>query len=205
VVRVGLMATPATKPPAAAALKLTAAVSNSRLDEARALLEQGANPDVSPTSMPPISFACGNGNLAMVKLLIEHGASIETADKEHNRSPLAWAAGGSKKGCDACTQLLIEKKAAVNRADNEGSTPLLEATKTGLLRSLQLLLSAGAEKDVVAGNNTPLDWAMVMYREEQEAMLRKWRAKRNPDKVPHCADGRPTEEWLLPPEFRGKK
>ena len=49
-----------------------------------------------------------NGHEAVVKLLLEKGAELETKDKDYGRTPLLWAA---ENGHEAVVKLLLEKGA----------------------------------------------------------------------------------------------
>ena len=56
----------------------------------------------------PLSLAAKNGHEAIVKLLLEKGAKLETKDKYQSRMPLLWAA---EKGHNAVVKLLPEEGA----------------------------------------------------------------------------------------------
>ena len=66
--------------------------------------------------------AAQNGNEAVVKLLLEKGADMESKDKD-GRTSLSWAA---QNGNEAVVKLLLEKGADLESKDNKYSrTPLL--------------------------------------------------------------------------------
>lgn len=74
---------------------LVKAIENEDVSEVKNLLEKGIDPNVATNSdswiwtfmevsaRRPISVACRAGNLEIVKLLIEYGATTETVDGEH--------------------------------------------------------------------------------------------------------------------------
>ena len=55
----------------------------------------------------PLSWPAWNGHDAVVKLLLEKGAELETKDSD-GQTPLSWAA---EDGHDAVVKLLLEKGA----------------------------------------------------------------------------------------------
>ena len=59
----------------------------------RALLERGADPNIRDEGdhAYPIHFAAERGDLAIVRLLIEHGADPIGADTDHELDVLGWA------------------------------------------------------------------------------------------------------------------
>ena len=74
---------------------LVNAIESENIDEVKILLEKGIDPNVATLSdgwiwsflemspRRPISVACKTGNLKIVRLLIEYGATTETVDGEH--------------------------------------------------------------------------------------------------------------------------
>ena len=82
-----------------------------------------------------------NGHEAVVKLLLEKGADIESKD-DYGRTPLSWAAEGGHK---AVVKLLLEKGADMESKDDYGQTPLSWAAEGGHEAVVQLLLEKGAD------------------------------------------------------------
>jgi ankyrin repeat protein len=107
----------------------------------------------------PLSWAIENGNEAVVKLLLEHNADVQTKDKS-GRTPLILA---SEKGFEAIARLLIDKNAHVRSRDRDfGRTSLSWASKHGHEAVVRLLLDKGAERVVNSrdkSGNTALTWA----------------------------------------------
>ena len=81
------------------------------------LLQEGANPDhdlfwteewkrYPYVFLPPLHCACMNGDLKIVKLLVENGANINRRGGHHNMPPLHYAPEGKK----ADVEYLMSKK-----------------------------------------------------------------------------------------------
>lgn len=71
-----------------------AAVSNRHVEIARWLLEHGASPNARASDQSrqsALHSAAWNGDLSMVRLLVESGADLQMVDDEYNASPLGWA------------------------------------------------------------------------------------------------------------------
>ena len=74
-----------------------------------ALLENGHGLNFKDSdNRTPLLWAAEYGREAVVKLLLEKGAELETKGKEYGRTPLLWAAGN---GHEAVVKLLLEKGA----------------------------------------------------------------------------------------------
>ncbi|KAK3362198.1 heterokaryon incompatibility protein-domain-containing protein [Lasiosphaeria ovina] len=72
-------------------------------------------------SQAPLSWAAAGGHEAVVRLLLEKGASIDLKDEHCGWTPLSWAAAG---GHEAVVRLLLEKGVSVDLRDMDGQTPL---------------------------------------------------------------------------------
>jgi hypothetical protein len=73
---------------------LMAAVDHQQHHVVRWLLGQGANANARITSLSrqtALHNAAWNGDLDMVKLLVEHGADFHARDGEHDNTPRGWA------------------------------------------------------------------------------------------------------------------
>ena len=106
----------------------------------------------------PLSYAAENGHEAMIKLLLEEGAELESKDSKFSRTPLLWAA---EKGHEAVVKLLLNKGADLESEDSLGRMPLSYAAEDGHKGVVELLLEKGAVfelKDTKYGR-TPLLWA----------------------------------------------
>jgi ankyrin repeat protein len=91
---------------------------------------------------------------AIVKLLLEKGADLETKDTTYGKTSLSLAAGN---GHDGVVNLLLEKGADFEAGDNHGQTPLSFAAEMRCPTVANLLLEKGANpetKDIFG--RTPL-------------------------------------------------
>ncbi|OKL62160.1 hypothetical protein UA08_02170 [Talaromyces atroroseus] len=85
------------------------------------------------------------GHEAIVKILLERGAEVNSKDSEYGRTPLLWAI---VNGYEAIIKLLLDKGAVIDLKDDAyGQTPLSWATKYGHETIVKLLLDKGAEID----------------------------------------------------------
>jgi ankyrin repeat protein len=83
------------------------------------------------------------GHEAVMKLLLEKGAELETKDDDRGRTPLLLAA---ENGHEAVVKLLLEKGAELETKDDDrGQTPLSLAAKNGHKAVVKLLLEKGVE------------------------------------------------------------
>jgi ankyrin repeat protein len=77
------------------------------------------------------------GHEAVVELLLEKGADMESRDMNYGQTPL-WCA--AKEGHEAVVKLLLEKGADVESKDRVGRTPLSGAARGGHKAVVKLLL-----------------------------------------------------------------
>ena len=106
----------------------------------------------------PLSYAVENGHEAVVKLLLEKGADLESQDQYDGRTLLLWAA---KNGHEAVVKLLLEKGAELESMDMDGWTLLLWAAKRGNKAAVKLLLEKGASLESKDMKYGPLWWAVM--------------------------------------------
>ena len=135
--------------------KLHRAAIGGHLDDARKLLEAGADVNVRQGTFfgTPLQYAASSGHADMIKLLIEYEAKLEAADS-HGRTPLMWAATNGRS--DAARALLVAG-AQVNAATEGGWTPLHYAAQAGHIDVAKLLIQHDARVDATRSQgNTPL-------------------------------------------------
>ena len=126
--------------------KLHDLIRNNNVDKVNELLNGPGNVDVNEEFgyETPLYIACSNGNLELVKTLINKGADI---DRLVNRSisPLFIA---SKLGKLDVVNMLIEEGADINKTgDNTRNygTPLFVASKLGKVDVVKILIDKGAD------------------------------------------------------------
>ena len=124
-----------------------------RLDDGRTvaqLLARGFDPNTpDERGEPPLVAALRDGHLTVVEALLAHPETRVDRPNLNNETPLMMA---SLRAQHTPMLRLIERGAAVNRV---GWTPLMYAATGGDVRSVQILLKAGADLQAVnsAGSN----------------------------------------------------
>lgn len=105
----------------------------------------------------PLHHASIAGNMNIVKILIDNGASLNPQDYQ-GFTPIHWAAS---KGHLDVVQTLINNGADINIKTNRGRTPLfLVAMNNGSTRIAKLLIDAGADVNTTENSGaTPLSYA----------------------------------------------
>ena len=88
-------------------------------------------------------WAAKGGYSAIVQLLLEKGADVDTKDHFGDTALISAAIGGYS----AIVQLLLEKGAGVNTKGYFGNTALIRAVKSGHEAVVRLLLEKGADVD----------------------------------------------------------
>lgn len=137
----------------------------------RPLPEAAAAAIVDLNMWTPLHHACGHGNEALVKLLLDAGADVNTEDCLQLESvelyfrniclgcsPLHLAV---KYGNLGVVQLLLERGAMVGATNRWKKTPLHTSYEYGETAISKLLMSQGADPNAVDNSGcTPLNYAL---------------------------------------------
>lgn len=91
-----------------------------------------------------LSWAVRLRQASMARVLLAHGADASHPD-EHGRTPLILAAAMEPEDVDMVSVLLAAPDSNVNRADEDGMTPLMYASTAGSVTTVKFLLTAGAD------------------------------------------------------------
>src|SRR5260370_5496770 len=159
--------------PGGASAALIAAADANDTAVVRLLLEQAADAKAkTPTGSTALIAAAGHGNLEVVKLLLAHGADVNTQSSPASDRPVkngAIAIGNLTplllavtSGSPETVQLLLDKGADVNARDVRGMTPLMLAVATDHLHEkiVRMLLEKRPATDAKSkAGETALDWA----------------------------------------------
>ncbi len=133
--------------------------------------DQGLDPRAETTrpAENALHLAARNGNIEVVKLLLERGMSA-SAPSSDGTVALHAAAGGSSV---ATVKLLLERDpGAINTPDDWGWTPLHQAARTGNLAIIRYLLSKGAKVDVLTkSEKTPASIALANDHRDAARLL----------------------------------
>ncbi|HXW06398.1 MAG TPA: ankyrin repeat domain-containing protein [Vicinamibacterales bacterium] len=124
----------------------------------RTLLERGADPDIRDEgdNAFPIHFAAERGDLAVVRLLVEHGADTVGAGTTHELDVIGWA---------VCFESVMHAEVARYLLTHGARHSVFSAVAMGEARVVRELAAAGADLDQrmdrTNHRRTPLHLAVV--------------------------------------------
>lgn len=124
-----------------------------------------------------LTLAAGSGDLAMVRLLLDHGANPNLVVSHADTALMAAA----RTGNGDIIRALVAKNADVEARDHAGRTALLWAVRSGSLDAVTAILNAGANVNVANyAGTTPLALAARRGNTEIVELLRKQGAHGDP-------------------------
>ncbi|KJK76597.1 hypothetical protein H634G_08185 [Metarhizium anisopliae BRIP 53293] len=120
--------------------------------------------------------AARNGNEALVRLLLDHGADIERQDND-GQTVLHTAA---KSGSQPIVQLILDARTTVDIKDHVGRTALFSAVQSGNDAVVKMLLEASSDPNCTDSmGNVALHWAVDMNSESITLLLLSFGAEVN--------------------------
>jgi ankyrin repeat protein len=144
-------------------------------DITKRLLDEQAQ-DKGDLYATPLHAASEQGHMKVARLLLAHGADVNSRDSQH-RTPLFLA---SKKGRLEVVQLLLDHGADVANRDSVGWTPLHTSSAEGHDNVVLSLLEHGADPDSQDNDgSTPLHQASRHGRLAVVQLLLEWKANVN--------------------------
>ncbi len=144
------------------------AVYEDDVEAAGKLVRAGARVDVENRyGQRPLLLACGNGNGAMVRLLLEAGAEVHGPGKG-GETPLMLA---SRAGSVEAVKALLARGAKVEARERAGQTALMWAAAEGHTEVVRVLLGAGASLSGTVDSGFP-----ALYFAVREGRLETVRA-----------------------------
>ena len=134
----------------------------------RILGKAKSNMDASNAAYTPLSYAVEQGNVELVKALLESGAN-PNALTASGRAPLFIAADNKE-----ITELLLTAKADPNMLLHGGMSALTNAIESGTPEAVEALIKAGADVNKLDGNgSSPLQVANNYSKAEIVEVLKK--------------------------------
>jgi len=120
---------------------LPRAAENNDMDGVQQILLRGDVVDTEgEDNRAALSFAAGNGNMAMLNLLLEHFANPDHRDRLGNTA-MHWAAAN---GHSDVIKRLIQAKGSIDLQNRSGITPLMLAIGGNRRDAVRVLVEAGA-------------------------------------------------------------
>lgn len=138
-----------------APMSLHQLVSHNRVDDVLAYLTQQVDVDTrDENGSTALMIAVQQNNLALAKVLIEHGADVNARDVNQLTPYLCAGANGFH----ALLSLTLAHGADVTSVNRFGGTPLLPSSEKGFLRTVQVSLDAG----IPVNHANKLGWSALL-------------------------------------------
>ncbi len=137
------------------------AANSGNLDLVKKLLSMGFDINSKTTyNKTPLHDAVYSGNYQLVQYLVNNGANIHTEGDYAKWQPIHIAAF---YGYTKIVKLFLDKGVKVDVVDGYGYTPLIRAVKSTSTKTVELLLSHGADinKTITSNNRSALIEALV--------------------------------------------
>lgn len=141
--------------------KFVEALEQGQLDVVDLMLTSGEARITLPISdydAQPIHLAAGKGNIALIDLLVRHGADINARDKD-NETPLILASRWNEQ---QAVRKLLELGATRDNRDNGGMTALFRAAMDNRAEVVGILADAGADPNVPTDSGLTALFAAAM-------------------------------------------
>ncbi len=131
---------------------LSQACTNGSAEFVRLLLKSGANPNlaIATGETPLMTCTAKTGNADAVRLLVESGAEVNAKEPTANQTALMWAAAERHA---SVVSALIAAKADLKAHTKDGFTAIHFAARVGDLESIQLLLAAGVDVNLLTAGS----------------------------------------------------
>jgi len=124
---------------------LSLAISAQHYEVVKALILEGANVEApGENDIRPLHMAAYIGNCEIARLILDHGAELESCTIADHWTPLYVATWQAQY---EVFELLLQRGSVVNTPDKNGWTPLHQAARNGRKAFIIALLSAGARAD----------------------------------------------------------
>lgn len=145
------------------------AVLDNDIENVKDILSKGGDPNVTNfLGMTALNAAAGDGNIEIVKLLLDNGADINGVDLMLGWTPLMSAAND---GHNEIVKLLIKRGADIDIQDTGGYTALIYAATAGETEAAKILIDAGADIDHISGGYSALTSAVEQSHPETAKLL----------------------------------